>query len=529
MKKIISVLLILLLITALFPLTAFAEFENTHKNTGDYATDLTEVAITQISFADAESSKYGEGNNTSLLFLRWCAVEARIPREVIPVTETVNELYDFYAEALMLNSNPEHIPQKGDIMFIGKDSVPEQCAIVLYADAEFVTAVICEEGNSVRKKLYTIGIEKIIGYATPDYSYVSAYTTGKHMTTASFLNFRSEPNTECDVIAKIPIGTIVDIKDIYDGWGSIEYNGKKGWISLDYVVVYDENHTDSSKYGVIWNVIDVSKWQGEINWSKVAEGNLNAVILRIGLRGSKTREILLDEKFLEYYQGAKEQGLHVGCYFYSTAKNDDDAIEEARFVIDTIKKYNLEFDMPVYMDMEDPVTQRCGQTAIFSMTYAFLNEMEKANIYSGVYCSTSWATDYYNQALFSNHALWIADWHDKCGYEGEYGMWQYSEKGSISGVESKYTDLNICYINYPQLIADGGYNILKDEPEPEFLLGDINADGKITAADARTALRIAANLHTPTENERKAADINNDLKITAADARKILRISANLE
>lgn len=529
MKKIISTVLIILSLMLIIPFSASADYENSHKNTGDYITDFTQVALTQTGYENAEEPKYGIGDNPSLMFLKWCATQARLPREVFPAVDNINELYTYFADAMTLNTNPEHIPQQGDIMFLGKDSEPSECALVIFADTEFVTAIICEEGYAVRKKLYTVGIEKIMGYATPDYSYVSDYTTGKHMTTASFLNLRSEPNTDCDILARIPIGTIVDIQEIYNDWGSIEYNGNKGWISMEYAVLYDETHTDSSKYGVIWNVIDVSKWQGNINWSKVADGNLNAVILRIGLRGSKTREILLDEKFLEYYQGAKEQGLHVGCYFYSTATNDEDAVEEARFVIDTIKKYDLKFDMPVYMDMEDPVTQRCGRTAIFSMTYAFLNEMDKSNIYSGVYCSTSWAEDYYNQALFSNHALWIADWHDKCGYEGEYGMWQYSEKGSISGVESRYTDLNICYINYPQLISDGGYNILKEEPEPEIIMGDVNGDGKITAADARLALRIAANLHLPTQTQKTTADINSDSKITAADARKILRISANLE
>lgn len=518
------------MILATFTIITSAAFDNTHKNSGSYADDLAEVSLTQTGCTADESKKYGNNENRSLDFLIWCADEAKIPDEVIPTTDTVSQLYDFFTEGMRINANPDYLPEKGDILFLGDDGIANYCAIVISMDTQFVTAVICDSDNSVKKKLYTIGMDKIIAYATPDYSYVSNYTTGKHMTTASFLNMRSEPNTNCTVLTKIPIGTIVDITQFSnDGaWGFITYNGLSGWISMDYAILYDDSHINTSEYSVNWNVIDVSKWQGSIDWSKVAAGNIKAVIMRIGLRGSLTREVLIDEKFLEYYAGAKEQGLHIGCYFYSTATTAEEAREEAQFVIDTIDKYDLEFDMPVYIDMEAAVTERCGKTAIFNMTYTFLSEMDKENIYSGVYCSTSWARNYYNDTLFTNHALWIADWHDKCSYSGEYGMWQYTEHGGVSGIESRYTDLNICYIDYPKYISDNDYNIEK-EPITEIISGDINADGTVTASDARIALRISANLYSPTDTEKTAADVTGDGKITAADARKILRISARLE
>lgn len=531
MKRYLSIIISVIVFLSAFTVMTSAAFENTHKNTGSYADDIAEISLTQVGCTADESEKYGNNVNASLNFIIWCADEAKIPNEVIPTTETVSNLYDFFTEGMRINANPDYIPERGDILFIGDDGITaENCAIVISTDTQFVTAVICDNDNTVKKKLYTIGMEKIIAYATPDYSYVSNYTTGKHMTTASFLNLRKEPNTSCTVLTKIPIGTIVDITDFSsDGaWGYITYNGYNGWISMDYAVLYDDSHAGTSEYAVNWNVIDVSKWQGNIDWSKVASGDIKAVIMRIGLRGSLTREILIDERFLEYYKGAKEQGLHVGCYFYSTATTTDEAKAEAQFVIDTINKYDLEFDMPVYIDMEDAVTERCGKTAIFNITYTFLSEMDKVNIYSGVYCSTSWASDYYNDALFSNHALWIADWHDKCSYSGEYGMWQYTEHGGVSGIESRYTDLNICYIDYPRFISDNEYNTEKI-PSADMLIGDINADGSVTASDARIALRISANLYSPTYTEKIAADVTGDGRITAADARKILRIAAKLE
>ena len=107
-------------------------------------------------------------------------------------------------------------------------------------------------------------------------------------------------------------------------------------------------------------------------------------------------------------------------------------------------------------------------------------------------------------------------------------MWQYTDRGSVSGIDANYTDLNLCYINYPKLIADQGYNKIPDE-NTKNIPGDINNDGNVTASDARIALRTSAKLHSLTEKEIKQADMDSDGRVTASDARKILRISAKLD
>lgn len=527
MKKIFSQVLAAIILICMCTFTVHADFENNHINSGDYADDLASVALTQVGYIAEGTSKYGDGEIGNLKFFSWCASQASIPDDIIPEADTISELFDFFSENFRTNSNPEYIPQKGDIMFLSENGEFNACAVVISTDEQYVTAVLEDSDNEVKKKMYELGIEKITAYATPDYSFVSNYTEGKHMTTASNLNLRSEPNTSCSILTKIPIGTIVDITKFSGNWGYITYNGYSGWISMDYAVFFDDSHSDTSEYSVKWNVIDVSKWQGSIDWSKVAAGDIQGVIMRIGLRGSGTRQIVIDENFLTYYEGAKSAGLHVGCYFYTTATSTQEAVEEAEFVIDTVDKYDLEFDMPVYLDMEDAIVEKCGKTEIFNMTYAFLERMTQENIYSGVYCSTYWANAYYNQTLFTNHSLWIAEWHDKCNYNGEYGMWQYTSTGSVSGIESRYTDLNICYIDYPAFIRDMNYNNMTDKKE--LSPGDINGDGNVTAADARIALRISAYLYEPTQEEENAADINMDGTVTAADARTILRISAKLE
>lgn len=530
MKKLPCIFLATLIFISVFSSTVSA-FNNTHTNTGDLKTDIVAIAKTQIGYCEQDNtSKYdnavsGDFSNSSAAFLGWCANEASAPEEVIPRIADVEKLYEYYAQLVKIHTPDEHLPAEGDIIFISKNGKPELCGLVLSADAEYITAIIGDEDGYVRKKMYSVTLSKIYAYATPDYNISALHTPGRYMTTASALNFREEPTTSSVSYCKIPLGTVVTITSIRGDWGALEYNGKTGWVHLDYVVPYDDSHADTSEYAVKWNVIDISKWQGNINWDKIAAADIEGVIIRIAFRGTATKVIHTDEKFYEYYQGAKKAGLHVGCYFYSAATTVEEAKEEARYVVNEIRKNNLEFDMPVYIDMEDKVVQQTGKTLIFNMTKAFFDVMDDANIYSGVYCSTVWAEDYYLPALFTNNALWIADWRDKCQYSGEYGMWQYTEYGSVSGIDANYTDLNICYINYPKLIKDLGYN----KPPADHQKGDVDGNGEINASDARLALRSAAGLETLSDKAFVAADMNNDGNVHAADARKILRIASQLE
>ncbi|MBR6646763.1 MAG: SH3 domain-containing protein, partial [Clostridia bacterium] len=434
MKKISCIFLATIIFISIFTPTVSA-FINTHTNTGDLKTDIVAIAKTQLGYCETDNqSKYdnavsGTFSNSSAAFLGWCANEASAPEEVIPRIADVEKLYEYYQEQVKIHNPDEHLPAEGDIIFISKNGKPEFCGLVLSSDSEYITAIIGDDDGYVRKKMYSVTLSKIYAYATPDYNLSAMHSPGRYMTTASALNFRENPTTSSTSFCKIPLGTVVTITSISGDWGCLEYDGKTGWVHLDYVVPFDDSHTDTSEYAVKWNVIDVSKWQGDIDWNKIAAADIEGVILRIAFRGTATKVIHTDERFYEYYKGAKEAGLHIGCYFYSAATTVDEAKEEARYVINEIRKNDLRFDMPVYIDMEDKVVQQTGKTLIFNMTKAFFDMMDDENIYSGVYCSTKWAEDYYIPALFTNNALWIADWRDKCQYSGEYGMWQYTEYG----------------------------------------------------------------------------------------------------
>ena len=533
MKRLLSILLCL---TFMFSLSVFAaaqENDKTYTNTGNLLKDFIGHAETKTGYISDENGSMfdsvtgNKSDNWSSSFIAWCALKAGISEESIPHVVTVDELFSSYDGKDKIITDDNHIPQEGELIFIAENGILALCGIVTYCDNQYVTAIIGDDDNTVKKKMYDLSLSKIKGYTMPDYTLRTIIRSGNYITTADFLNFRSEPTTTSEILAKIPKGTIVDITEIKDGWGSIRYDGKDGYISMDYAAEYDTTHIDSPRYAVNWNVIDISKFQGEIDWNKLSAQNIDAVILRLGFRGTVSKVMYYDEKFLEFYNKAIENGFHVGCYFYSGATTVTEAREEADFMIDIIRNNNLTFDMPVYWDVEDDVIRDTGSDNIIAMTEEFFTVMDEGNLYSGVYTSSNWMLDYYTPEIFSGHSLWVADWRGYCGYQGDYSMWQYTDAGKVEGIDG-HTDMNYCYINYPLLIEDLGYNTDKDVETPRAK-GDINGDGKITAADAREALRAAAGLSKLEGIQNEAADYNNDGKVTAADARLILRKAANID
>lgn len=532
MKKIVSLILSIILIFSTVIIALADSDKKEYINSGELRVDMIGHAKSQLGYESTdEGSAFdkitsNETENWSASFIAWCANSAFISEDSIPRTASINDLYDFFHENNKFYAKDEYTPLAGDIIFITKDNNLALCGIVTAIDEEYVTAIVGDDDNAVKKKMYDLKLEKIAGYASPDYTMRAFITKGNYITTTDSLNFRQLPNTDCEILGKIPLGTILDITEIKNGWGKTTYNEKSGYVSMDYASEYDALHTDP-RYSVKWNVIDISKYQPDIDWDKLRDENISAIIIRLGFRATKTKVLYEDEKFLEYYEKAKENGFHVGCYFYSGATTTAEAIEEANYIVNYIKSKNLSFDMPVYWDVEDSIIKETGKSNICKMTREFFAVMDYAKIYSGVYTSSSWIKDFFDLSLFSGHALWVADWRGYCGYSGDYGMWQYTENGSVAGISGD-VDKNYCYINYPLFIPDYMKNA-QNKPPVAIQKGDINKDGKITAADARTVLRISAKLEEIPDENIEIADYNNDDKISASDARLILRKSAKLD
>ena len=264
---------------------------------------------------------------------------------------------------------------------------------------------------------------------------------------------------------------------------------------------------------VSWDVIDLSVWNEIESWSRIAQ-DVDAVILRVGYRATATKAIGQDRKFVDNYRNAKAQGLPVGCYFFSAALTVQEAIEEAEFVLDVLEENDCKFEMPVYFDMETDAQVALSTAAATAIARAFCERIEEGGYYTGIYCNKYFARDQLYANQLADFHFWIAQYSNACTYDGPYGMWQYSETGSINGINGN-VDLNYCYYNYPQIIRDlgmSGYGEgTVERPRPTFTFNDIE---KFGINEQRTIVYGIDPKMTPDEFTRKYVNLENGATIS---------------
>lgn len=195
--------------------------------------------------------------------------------------------------------------------------------------------------------------------------------------------------------------------------------------------------------------IDVSKHNGTINWSKVKNDGVKFAIIRGGY-GNST----VDPKFKENIEGAIAAGLDVGVYWFSYATSEAKAKEEAIKCLEVLKPYKNKIKYPVFFDFEyDSVNYAMKQGVAISKTLssnfakAFLQEIKSDGYIAGLYTNLDFSNNYFTSEVLNAYDTWIAQYNSSCSYKGKYIMWQYSEKGSVSGISGN-VDLNYCYKEY---------------------------------------------------------------------------------
>lgn len=199
--------------------------------------------------------------------------------------------------------------------------------------------------------------------------------------------------------------------------------------------------------------IDVSRWQGTINWQKVKAAGIDFVMIRAGY-GMEYDQV--DANFHTNIKGAQAAGIQTGVYWYSYAVSTSEALKEAKVCYNTIKGYKLSY--PVAFDIEDPTQSSLSTTAISNITKVFCNHMESQKYYVSVYSYASFLKDKMNSSVTSNYDVWVAHTGvTKPNYSGNYGMWQYSHTGTVSGISGN-VDLNYGYKNYPSIIKSNKLN-----------------------------------------------------------------------
>lgn len=193
--------------------------------------------------------------------------------------------------------------------------------------------------------------------------------------------------------------------------------------------------------------IDVSRYQKEINWQQVAQEGVEFAMIRIGYRGYGTGVIVLDEQAVKNIEGAKAAGIDVGVYFFSQAITEQEAVEEARFVIDNIRKYDIKY--PIVFDTEEIIndearTKDLSVDELTDITIAFCEEVEKQGYTPAVYANLKWFTLYLDISRLDKYHKWYAYYDNKLYFPYKISMWQYSESGSVNGIEGS-VDMNISF------------------------------------------------------------------------------------
>jgi lysozyme len=183
--------------------------------------------------------------------------------------------------------------------------------------------------------------------------------------------------------------------------------------------------------------IDVSKWQGNINWEDVKKDGIEFAIIRASY-GKES----VDPCFQINIEGAKKAGIHVGAYHYCYAKSIQEAEIEAKHFIDTITGH--EFEYPLAVDIEDKSLENLNKDTLTDITNTFLNVVKSAGYKTMVYANKYWFENKLAIDKLLEHKIWIARYNDRLDYNNRYDIWQYSSNGKIAGINGN-VDLNYCY------------------------------------------------------------------------------------
>ena len=239
--------------------------------------------------------------------------------------------------------------------------------------------------------------------------------------------------------------------------GRREYSCDCGYEILHNVYpteLYEGAYVDGTE--ILANGIDVSKWNGEINWEEIKAAGIDFVIIRAGFSST------VDPNFEKNYTAAKAAGLDVGCYYYSYATSAEEISEDADELLGWIA--GKQFEYPIYLDLEDDSQADIDREILFDMCRTFIERLQENKYFCGLYVSYNWLYNLLNTSMTSTYFdVWIARYWDHTSVWNEEimrtrtGLWQYSDSGEI-GTHACEFDMNVAFKDYPSIIKEWGLN-----------------------------------------------------------------------
>ena len=190
-------------------------------------------------------------------------------------------------------------------------------------------------------------------------------------------------------------------------------------------------------------LIDVSTWNGNIDWDKVYKSGIRYAMIRSSFGVENPNQV--DNKFVRNIENAIKAGIKCGIYHYSYARSATEAKKEADFCLKTIKNYKI--DLPVAFDIEDSSQTNLGKDTLTSIVIAFCDRIKSAGYRPMLYCNPNWLCNYlHKDKLINKYDIWLANWGVSAP-SYNCAIWQYSENGSVPGISGS-VDMNWIFKDY---------------------------------------------------------------------------------
>ncbi len=344
-------------------------------------------------------------------------------------------------------------PESNPILEAAKDNANRLSMVVTSVEKDLRIQIVDSQGNLVTGQSFFVKLEGLGEYKDLDKDgiiYIGDLAAGEYYVELMPMEGYRMPNNETKVRVKdkVEYVAIDDISLLLLTEADINVQEEDTAVA-DAVADADKTEiqklqksTANSKVG-----IDVSKWNGEIDWDRVKNAGVEFAIIRAGYRGSTTGGLVEDSCFVANMRGAAASGVPVGVYFFTQAVNEVEAVEEASAVLALIREYHL--DYPVFIDTEGAGGNgRADNLDVDTRTLvceAFCRTIANAGYTAGVYASRNW----YNNNLYTqkleNYCIWLAEYRSAPLYQGYYHMWQYTSKGTVDGIAGN-VDMNVSYL-----------------------------------------------------------------------------------
>ena len=254
--------------------------------------------------------------------------------------------------------------------------------------------------------------------------------------TTSSTSVRTGAHVNYSVYATMPTGYKMTITGVAGTFYRVTYNNKSGYVSSSDVTLTVNN--------VKIKGIDVSKWQGTINWSSVKSDGVQFAMLRSSYGSSS-----VDPMFETNYAAAKANGIEVGAYHYSYATTVAQATKEANFWISKLK--GKQFDYPVCVDLEDSSQGTLDTKTLMDIALTYLNMLEQAGYYPMIYANKNWFTSVLDDSMLTSYDHWLAQYASSYTYTGTVGIWQYTSTGTVKGINGS-VDMDTSFVDYASQI-----------------------------------------------------------------------------